>query len=511
MQIKDLTPDPENANKGTPRGESALEESISSYGLGRSILIDKNNRIIAGNKTAQKAGELGIEQVTVVETTGNQVVAVKRTDLDLDEDNEARELAYADNRTSELSLDWDPEQLLKDSDRGINLPFTDDELKGLLDEVGEPGSGVKTEKLADRFLVPPFSVLDARQGYWQDRKRGWIDFGIESELGRGGEDASAYKSQKRLNALSPGGSPRPATQLKDGKTVRGDGSGKTLGAIAGNQETLLSPDYKKGRGLLGISQQARSNYAKAFGPEGNASEQSGTSIFDPVLCELAYRWFCGPNGKVLDPFAGGSVRGIIAAYLGREYTGIDLSGKQIEANRKQWDEIGKGTAPKWIEGDSREVCQLAPDEYDFVFTCPPYADLEVYSDDPKDISTLEYKEFLEAYGQIISESVSMLKDDRFAMVVVGDLRDKQGIYRNFVSHTVALFQEAGAMLYNDAILVTSLGSLPIRAGKGFVGSRKLGKTHQNVLVFVKGNPGGATDAVGEVEVADALDKYGEEF
>ena len=75
--------------------------------------------------------------------------------------------------------------------------------------------------------------------------------------------------------------------------------------------------------------------AKDFGTEGNASEQSGTSIFDPVLCELAYRWFCPPGGHVLDPFAGGSVRGIVAAKLGRKYVGIDLSARQIEANMEQ--------------------------------------------------------------------------------------------------------------------------------------------------------------------------------
>ena len=131
MNISELQPDPENANKGTQRGESALEQSITQYGLGRSILIDKHNKIIAGNKTAQKAGELGIEQVTVVDTTGSEIVAVRRTDLDLAVDNEARELAYADNRTSELSLDWDPDQLLKDFDRGINLPFTNAELEKL--------------------------------------------------------------------------------------------------------------------------------------------------------------------------------------------------------------------------------------------------------------------------------------------------------------------------------------------------------------------------------------------
>src|SRR5690242_12336191 len=64
-------------------------------------------------------------------------------------------------------------------------------------------------------------------------------------------------------------------------------------------------------------------------------DQSGTSIFDPVLCELAYRWFCPPDGLILDPFAGGSVRGIVASKLGRRYIGIDLSARQIEANRTQ--------------------------------------------------------------------------------------------------------------------------------------------------------------------------------
>src|SRR5215471_15335327 len=85
-----------------------------------------------------------------------------------------------------------------------------------------------------------------------------------------------------------------------------------------------------------------------------SSEASGTSIFDPVLCELVYRWFCPPAGLVLDPFAGGSVRGIVAAKLGLRYTGIDLSRRQIEENRKQAAEIcGQQSQPTWIVGDSR--------------------------------------------------------------------------------------------------------------------------------------------------------------
>jgi|TARA_R110000824_G_scaffold368249_1_gene557543 hypothetical protein len=107
MKLSDLTPDPNNANKGTERGNKVLEDSLQRYGLGRSILLDKHGTIIAGNKTAEVAGQVGIENVTIVETTGNEVVAVMRTDLDLSKDAEARELALADNRVGELSLDYD--------------------------------------------------------------------------------------------------------------------------------------------------------------------------------------------------------------------------------------------------------------------------------------------------------------------------------------------------------------------------------------------------------------------
>ena len=90
--------------------------------------------------------------------------------------------------------------------------------------------------------------------------------------------------------------------------------------------------------------------------------------------------------------------------------------------------------------------------------------------------------------------------DRFAAFVVGDVRDERGCYRNFVGATTAAFIDAGLDLYNEAVLVTAIGSLPIRVGKQFSVSRKLGKTHQNCLVFVKGNPRAATEACGDVEV-----------
>jgi len=244
---------------------------------------------------------------------------------------------------------------------------------------------------------------------------------------------------------------------------------------------------------------------------------TGTSIFDPVLCELAYRWFCPPGGLVLDPFAGGSVRGIVAAKCGRRYIGIDLSERQVAANRAQAEAICAGGEifPVWHVGDAVDIGKLESEtaDADFVFSCPPYGDLEVYSDDPADLSTMPHAAFMAAYRKIVAAAIGKLKEDRFACFVVGDYRDKQGFYRNFPGETVEAFAAAGAGLYNEAILVTAAGSLPIRAGKQFSSSRKLGKTHQNVLQFVKGDPTRATEACGPVELDESLfiEEFGEQL
>lgn len=111
-----------------------------------------------------------------------------------------------------------------------------------------------------------------------------------------------------------------------------------------------------------------------------AASSSGTSIFDPVLCELAYQWFCPPGGRVLDPFAGGSVRGIVAAVLGRNYIGIELRSEQCAANEKQAAEICGG-GPVWHCGDACDVLPTLSAGFDFLFSCPPYGNLEVYSDE----------------------------------------------------------------------------------------------------------------------------------
>jgi len=320
--------------------------------------------------------------------------------------------------------------------------------------------------LSDRFVMPPFSVLDARQGYWQERKKVWLAKGIKSEIGRGGVGVHVYSDA--------------ATISRQNGEIGFDGSKK----------------YKNG--LLGSSFPTIRAYDD--GPESGAVSQSSTSIFDPVLCELIYRWFTPPGGHILDPFAGGSVRGIVAALTGFQYTGVDLRPEQIAANVVQGDQIVKdGPAPRWIAGDSQDITSLAPGRYDLIFSCPPYFDLERYSDDPRDLSNMNYEGFLETYRAIVAASVGMLKPDRFACFVVGDIRDRRGFYRNFVGGTIEAFQDAGAILYNEAVLITSVGSLPIRVNKQFQGYRKLGKTHQNVLVFYKGDPKNIKSIYGNVD------------
>ncbi len=143
--LGDFNQDTGNANQGTPRGGAMLEYSIREYGSGRSLLADSNNTLVAGNKTQRAGLEAGIKNVIVVETDGTELVVVKRTDLSLDKDPEARELAYMDNRVNEVSLIWNPDQVAADiaAELDLSMVFYDDELDKII------GASTAEEQTAD--------------------------------------------------------------------------------------------------------------------------------------------------------------------------------------------------------------------------------------------------------------------------------------------------------------------------------------------------------------------------
>lgn len=280
------------------------------------------------------------------------------------------------------------------------------------------GNPIETNPLLrDKFIEPPFSVLDTKSGNWQRRKKLWKAIGIKSEVGR---DATTF------------------------------------------------------------------NMADWNEKVGNSKLPPDTSIFDPALCEVMYHWYVPKGGKIIDPFAGGSVRGIVAHYLGYKYSGIDIRQEQVESNREQaLDILDVKNQPQWYVGDSMDILDRLPfDSFDFAFTCPPYFNLEVYSDMPCDLSNMSWERFKVTYRAIIQKTANLLKHGGYACFVVGEVRDKNGNYIGLVPETIEAFKRAGMGFYNEAVLLTSIASASMRAA-GNMKSKKLVKVHQNVLIFKK--------------------------
>lgn len=575
VRLDALVADPRN-----PKAHALddIAASMRRWGYTSPIELDeRTGRMVAGHGRAETAAGLLAaggdppEGVAVDDADGMWLLPVVRGWASADDLEAGAYLAAANRLTEKGGWLADPlAGLLSDvaaqgPDALLGTGYDRADLDAMLAGLGpapepEPPPGPAPEAgrtLAERFLVPPFSLLDARQGYWQTRKRAWLSLGIRSELGRGEQLAdgqAAFSDRVDSNILearrvadgedrtkgsrrtSPGGSPRPATRVgDDGRTVRGDGAGRPIHAVpgggAGARSVWLGSTADGSRapspGAVNDSSRRaadqRSNLTGApplpeWAHNGTEHMASGTSIFDPVLCEVALRWFCPPGGRVLDPFAGGSVRGVVASLLGRAYTGVDLSAAQVAANREQAAELCRQTLagdpappPEWYVGDSRNLGTILPhvEPFDLLFTCPPYFDLEVYSDDPADLSqAASCAAFVDGLAQVLTAAAARLADDRFAVVVMGEARDRTGSLHGLIPGTVEAAWRAGLQYHNEAILVTMVGSLPLRVGRAFETSRKLGRTHQTVLVFVKGDARAAAAACGPVEVVDPAEMFG---
>lgn len=252
----------------------------------------------------------------------------------------------------------------------------------------------------------------------------------------------------------------------------------------------------------GAWQRRKKRWDKLIGDEGQAragalhsgaesigwnSDIGDVSLLDATLAEVITRWFTEPGHFCFDPFAGDTVFGFVSAYLGRMFRGIELRPEQVKFNQAACDRENLDAG--YFCGDSSEVMDIffRDESIDFLFSCPPYADLEVYSDLPADLSTMPHAQFFQVYEKILTNTFRKLRNNRFACIVVGDVRDKKtGAYIQLPGKTVDIMVRAGYKFYNEIILVNSVGSLPMRAGKQMNTGRKVGKRHQNVLVFLKG-------------------------
>lgn len=411
LKVSELKPYEKNHRTHPKKQIDLLAKNIERFGFTTPVLIDNNNEIIAGHGRLLALKQLGKDEVP----------CVRMENLS---EEEVKALRLADNQIA----------LMGDTDMKLVI----EELKGLssemLDLTGFDKDLIINGKydnyalgsVAEKYVIPPFSILDTRSGLWQNRKKLWLSLGIKSEEGR--------------------------------------------------SEDLM------GKGMRVLSEKQNTTYQSGI-------VLTGTSIFDPVLAEICYKWFCPIGGGIIDPFCGGSVRGIVASKLGYKYVGTELRKEQVDANIFNGKDILKDTEifPNWICDDALNIKKHITNSQDMLFTCPPYGDLEVYSDNINDISNMEYDKFLKVYADILKESCHLLMENRFAVIVLGEIRNKEGSYRNFISDTIRIFQDIGLHFYNEMILINMIGTLPLRINKQFLSGRKIGKTHQNILVFWKGD------------------------
>ena len=288
------------------------------------------------------------------------------------------------------------------------IEYTDEMIKNLVNDA------IYDESLFSNFIVPPFSTLDTKQGYWRDRRTLLEEYLGDSCIGR-------------------------------------------------EENLTFSANLKFGE------------------------RDTGTSRFDAVLAEICLKWFGLRGGLTIDPFAGGHIRGTVASLCEQRYIGTDLNKAQIDANVKRNEELQLPNIT-WRWDDALNIGNYVEDgTADLIFTCPPYGDLEVYTDDPRDLSNMAYEVFIETYTEIISRAEKKLRNNRFAVIVVGDFRSPQGFYRGFTKDTIIAFEKTGMKLYNQLVLLNSITTASFRANNAFR-NRKMVKIHQDVLVFYKGDP-----------------------
>lgn len=205
------------------------------------------------------------------------------------------------------------------------------------------------------------------------------------------------------------------------------------------------------------------------------------SVFNPHLAQMILAAYAPNNAKIYDPFGGGGTRGYIATKMGHYYTGIEIREEEYLRVKKQMS--------KWniyfnfILGDSTKY--IPEEEVDFIFTCPPYYDLEVYSNLTNDLSNAKtYKDYLDLLDKVIKNSYKVLKKGCFAIFVVGNFRNKTGELENLNGDLINLAKKNGFKLWDELIWMGASNVALTRCGK-FEKNRKSVRMHEYIIVLKK--------------------------
>jgi len=217
------------------------------------------------------------------------------------------------------------------------------------------------------------------------------------------------------------------------------------------------------------------------------SVYTGThSVFPAPLVEWILLRYGGPaGGKLLDAFAGGPPRALVAAIMGYEYHGFEIRQDQIDENVRVLKQLKLNGKCHYHLSDGRFL-EGGPVEHscDIALTCPPYYNLEVYSEQPDDLSNVgSYEEFNAGMMFCARNHLKLMKPGAFVCIVVGPFRDKKtGELVDFRAHTVDNFREAGFTFWQEIILSKNFGSAAKRSTNSWKGL-KLVPIHEFLLVF----------------------------
>jgi hypothetical protein len=371
VKISEVKPNPKNPRLIKDDKFKKLVKSIQEFPdmLNKRPLIvftdtDGKYVVLGGNMRLKACKEIGLKEIPII--LADEWTEEQKAEF-LIKDN----VGFGEWDWDSLANEWEVDKL---EEWGLDLPVD-------LSVQEEDKEVIAHGKLQETFLIPPFSILDTRQGYWNDRKRYWKE--IINDNG-----------ESRENTLANG------------------------------------------------SMMAEMN--------------NGVSILDPVLAEITNKWFGLEKCNTFDCFAGDTVFGYVSSYLGNKFTGIELRKEQADLNNTRV----KGFNANYICDDGRNVLNyIEENSQDLLFSCPPYFDLEVYSDLENDASNQDtYEEFIEIIEDAFSKAVKCLKENRFAVITVGDVRDKDGFYYNFIDDIKRIFIKNGMKLYNELILIESIGT-----------------------------------------------------